>query len=64
MYSLQNKLKILAHISTILECIDIATNYFQGINTPDDFLLSQDGIMRLDACTMRKVILELQKKYQ
>lgn len=37
----------------ILESIDYIEEWAKVINTPDDFLLSMDGVMRLNACIMR-----------
>lgn len=37
----------------ILESIDYIDNWSKVVETPDDFLLSMEGVMRLNACIMR-----------
>lgn len=37
----------------ILESIDYIEEWSKVVETPDDFLLSMEGVMRLNACVMR-----------
>jgi len=40
-------------IKFILESINLIKSRFKTINTSDDFLINDDGLMRLDAISMR-----------
>ena len=44
---------IIDKLNLILESIGQIEEYTKRINKPDDFLLSPEGMLRLDACVMR-----------
>ena len=53
MCSSEERVKIQTHLQEILESINFAILYAEGISSADDFLTSPSGMMKLDACTMR-----------